>query len=110
MSGFVSEAQRRLCWVKYNRDIRDGKKPAWDCSRKEKETDKPLSYYHRRGCKCDKRSFKKSRRRSPNLTPIKSMSKNKRNSLLKSISRTRKVRTGPRGGKYVLVKGKKIYV
>ncbi len=106
---FRSEAQRRLCWTKYNRDIRDGRKPEWDCHAWEEEThDKPLPYYNRKGCKCNEGSFKKNR--NPILTPIKKMSRKKRKSMHRSLSRSRKIRTGPRGGKYVLVKGKKIYV
>jgi hypothetical protein len=28
---FVSEAQRRKCWLLYNRAIKAGKIPQWDC-------------------------------------------------------------------------------
>ena len=28
---FVSEQQRRACWAQYHRDIKAGKKHAWDC-------------------------------------------------------------------------------
>lgn len=35
---FKSENQRKLCWVMYNRDIKAGKTPKWNCHQWEKET------------------------------------------------------------------------
>lgn len=94
---FVSESQRKYCWVKYNQDIRDGKKtPLWDCQKWEKES--PRSF---------KKSKSKRRKRTSRLT---TMSKKARKSMRRKVSKTRKIHTGVRGGKYVLVKGKKIYV
>ena len=37
---FVSQAQRRACWAKYNKDIKEGRTPAWDCKEWEKYTAK----------------------------------------------------------------------
>lgn len=113
---FKSVAQRNLCWVQYSRDIREGRRPKWNCAKFEDETrDKKLPYYHRKGCNCSsgsfKKSYKKSRKRSYRLTPISKMNRKKRNSIHKTITRSRrKIRTGPRGGKYVISRGKKIYV
>lgn len=28
---FKNEAQRRACWAQYNRDLKAGRTPAWDC-------------------------------------------------------------------------------
>jgi hypothetical protein len=28
---FKSEAQRRACWAQYNRDLKAGKTPTWNC-------------------------------------------------------------------------------
>jgi len=95
---FTSEAQRKYCWVKYNQDIRDGKTPSWDCDKWENES------------KRSKRSKSKSKRRSKRSPRLTKMSKKARTSMRRKVSRTRKIYTGNRGGKYVLVKGKKIYV
>ena len=35
---FVSNAQRRACWAKYNKDVKAGRKPAWDCELWEEHT------------------------------------------------------------------------
>jgi len=35
---FVSQAQRGACYAQANRDKKSGKKPAWDCTKWEKET------------------------------------------------------------------------
>lgn len=35
---FLSEKQRRLCWIKYYNDIINGNKPKWDCYEWEKHT------------------------------------------------------------------------
>jgi len=37
---FKSEAQRRLCWFKYNQDPKAGKVPKWDCPEWADETEK----------------------------------------------------------------------
>jgi hypothetical protein len=100
---FRSEKQRRLCWVEHSRAIREGRRPKWDCEKFEKETkNKNLPLYRSR-----------RRRRSSGsrkLTPIKRMSRRKRRSMHDVISRSRKIRTGPRGGQYIITKGKKVYV
>ncbi|MDD4930526.1 MAG: hypothetical protein PHG66_00025 [Candidatus Colwellbacteria bacterium] len=101
---FTSEAQRKYCWVRYNQDIRDGKKPSWDCEKWERETS-PRQRKNLKKCKCRSRSS--SRRKSPRLSK---MSPKERSSMRRRVSKTRKIHTGARGGKYVIVKGKKIYV
>lgn len=35
---FLSESQRRLCYAMYNKDIKAGRSPRWDCKKWEKET------------------------------------------------------------------------
>jgi hypothetical protein len=78
---FVNDAQKRACFAQYSRDIKAGRIPAWDCYKWAEET---------------KRSRSKSRSRKSKLSPRKSPK--------------RKIHTGPRGGKYVIIKGHKIYV
>lgn len=34
---FVSEAQRKKCYVLYTKDIKEGRKPKWDCKEWENE-------------------------------------------------------------------------
>lgn len=105
---FSSESQRKLCWVKYNQDIRDGRKPSWDCSKWSHDMGKKISKSRRsRSKRRSKRSNSNPRKRSSKLS---SLSKKDRESMRRQVSKTRKIYTGLRGGKYVLVKGKKIYV
>lgn len=51
---FVSEKQRRLCWLKYNQDLNEGKSPKWDCKKWEKETKKLCNYKCKDGHKCNR--------------------------------------------------------
>lgn len=37
---FKSEAQRKKCWLLYNRDLKAGRVPKWDCNEWEQETKK----------------------------------------------------------------------
>lgn len=37
---FVSQAQQRACWARYNSDIKAGVKPTWNCPSIQKETPK----------------------------------------------------------------------
>lgn len=101
---FTSEAQRKYCWVRYNQDIRDGKKPSWDCEKWERETKRSKKKLRKSSRKGSRRSRNK---RSSRLT---TMSKKSRTSMRIRVSKKRRIYTGARGGKYVLVKGKKIYV
>jgi hypothetical protein len=39
---FKSEEQRRLCWVLYNRDLKAGREPKWDCHEWSTETKQKL--------------------------------------------------------------------
>ena len=79
---FVSESQRRACYAQMRRDLKAGREPRWKCSEYGSKS-------------------KRSRKRS---TKRRSM-KRKRS---KEINK--KVYTGPRGGKYVIYDGKKIYI
>ena len=89
---FKSLAQRRACWAQYHRDIKAGRKPSWECSKWEHETKKGAKLPEKiRSLK--KKSPKKSYTR---LSPKKDIK--------------RKMHVGPRGGRYVMVKGKKVYV
>ena len=98
---FLSDNQRKYCWVKYNQDIRNGKKPSWDCNEWEKNTPKNI-----------KRSLRKSTNKSKSFSNsrLTDMTKYSRTKMRSLISKKRKIYTGTRGGKYVIVKGKKIYV
>ena len=55
---FKSEAQRRLCWLKYNQNKKKGKVPDWDCKKygKDQKNLKKLPYY-----KIDKKIKKRKR-------------------------------------------------
>jgi ubiquitin C-terminal hydrolase len=35
---FKSLAQQKLCWLKYNRDVKKGVKPKWNCPKFQQET------------------------------------------------------------------------
>lgn len=87
---FKNKAQVRACFAQYHRDIKAGRVPSWDCYKWLEETSGTLK---------EKRSKTRSKRRSKG-----------RNYLSPKRSPKRKVHTGPRGGKYVIVKGRKIYV
>lgn len=94
---FQSLAQQRKCWAQYHRDIKAGRIPSWDCRKWSAETkgkklpDRKLS--------SKKQSYKASSRKTSlfKLSPKKDM-------------RKRKLHIGPRGGKYVIFRGKKVYV
>jgi len=72
---FVSEAQRRKCFLEMHRAHEKGEVAKWDCYK-----------------------FAKSPKRSPKRTSA------------KKRSSPQKVFVGPRGGKYKLVKNKKVYL
>lgn len=113
---FVSDSQRKFCWVKYNRDIREGKKPKWDCAEWER-SNKSSKRHSKRSSKNIKSSKQRSKSinkntivyRSPRLSD---MSKNSRRYMRSKVSKSlgRKIHTGARGGKYILVNGRKVYV
>lgn len=82
---FVSKAQARACWAQYNRAIRAGKTPSWDCQKWADETDYS---------------------RLPEDTP-----KSARSPKAPRGAPTSPVMTGPRGGQYfVTAAGRKVYV
>lgn len=61
-----SEAQRRLCWVKYNEALSHGEAPKWDCRKWEHETPKSakkeLPYHKPKQCTGKCRSGKRCKR------------------------------------------------
>jgi hypothetical protein len=40
---FASEAQRKKCYALYNKDIKAGRTPKWDCNAWEKETKREIA-------------------------------------------------------------------
>lgn len=80
---FTNKAQVRACFAQYHRDIKSGRIPSWDCY---KWLDESPGYIK------EKRSKSHSYK-----SPKKSLHK-------------RKVYIGPRGGKYFIVKGHKVYI
>jgi hypothetical protein len=85
---FKSLAQRRACWAQYHRDIKAGRKPSWDCHEWEHVTEK--------GTKLPERIRSPKKKSYTRLSPKK--------------DRKRQIHIGPRGGKYMMVKGRKVYV
>jgi hypothetical protein len=96
---FANSAQRRACFAQYRRDIQRGIVPRWDCyewersgrvrksgSRKKSERKGRSRSGSRKG-----RSKSRSRKRSP-------------------VRLYRKVYTGRNGGRYVIYRGRKVYV
>jgi hypothetical protein len=82
---FVSLAQARACYARRADLAKQGKKSRWDCDKWAKETD-----------------WAKLKREAKSKSKAKAKSK--------STSRTPKVHVGPRGGRYIMVKGRKVYV
>ena len=84
---FKNQQQVKACFAQYKRDIKANRIPVWDCYKWLDESPKNI-----------KGSRMRSRSRSyKRLSPVK-------------YKRERKVYIGPRGGKYVIVKGHKIYI
>lgn len=55
---FLSESQRRYCWVLYTKAKKEGKEPQWDCRKWEHETtNKNLPYKIHNSPKSKKSSF-----------------------------------------------------
>lgn len=81
---FVNEAQRRACYAQQRRMNEQGLVATWDCREFAKE-----------------KSVKKARvtKRRTKATPKKRGTKD-----------GKKVFEGPRGGKYLIVKNKKVYI
>jgi hypothetical protein len=84
---FVSEAQRRACYAQMRRYNEKGLVSPWDCHK---------------FAKGEKNSYKKSSYKKKLSQVPKRKSKKK--------SSSKKVFTGPRGGKYKIVRNKKVYV
>lgn len=84
---FKNKAQVRACFAQYSRDIKAGRVPSWDCYKWMKETKSPI----RSAGRVSKRRSNRKR-----LSPKKSP--------------RRRVYVGPRGGRYVIVDGHKVYV
>ncbi len=101
---FVNQAQARACWAAYSAAEKAGKTPAWDChewaaeSPAWKDLPKTGKKSAKRGRSASKKTAgsKKRRSRSRSASPAKKVN--------------RKVHTGPKGGKYIIQKGRKVYV
>jgi len=96
---FVSQAQARACWAQYNRDKAAGKKPAWDCHEWAAASpaweDLPAAAKKRKTARSA--SPRKAKARSKAKTPAK-----------KSVKA--KVHIGPKGGRYIIKQGRKVYI
>ncbi len=78
---FKSEKQRRLCWYLYNKDIKAGRKPKWDCREWEKETKKlgrPLPIKKKSKKRSQKKSKKGSKKKSKKRSKKRSKGRYKR--------------------------------
>ena len=80
---FVSKAQSKACWAQHSRDVKAGRTPKWNC----KEWSKHTEY--------SKLPDKKARMTGGYVSTSLGL---------------RKLRTGPRGGKYYIVNGMKKYI
>ena len=100
---FTSKAQQRACWAAYGAAKKAGKTPSWDCH--EWAAESP-SY-------ADLPETSAAAKRRARSTSPKKSKKGKRASSKTGKSKkgaNRKVHTGPRGGKYLLSNGRKIYL
>ena len=81
---FVSEKQRRYCYVLQKKSLSKGEKPLWDCKKfgldKKSKRKSPM--------KSPKKSPMKSKRKSPKKSPKKSKVKSLRKSKEKSPSKS----------------------
>ncbi len=77
---FVSQAQRAACYAQQSRDLKAGRVPKWKCH----------EFEHGIHSKKTRKSLRSSRKTSR--------------------TKKRKVHVGPRGGRYVMFKGRKVYV
>lgn len=85
---FESKSQLRMCYAKQFQAARKGKKSSWNCDRWLKETKRPHMLPERKG-----------------------EYSGKRNKISKGpCTKGKKVCIGPRGGKYIIRGGIKIYV
>lgn len=112
---FVSESQRRYCWIKYNADIRRGIKPSWDCHEFEKEGRKTsrrsTSRRKSHSRSTSRRSTSRRKSTSPKNTPYGTLGKMSRGQRQYSRQKVgRKIYKGSRGGSYVKVNSKKVYI
>lgn len=102
---FSNPQQRRACYAKRRADLLRGIKPKWDCE----EMESPKRRRSRSPRKSKSRSPKRSR--NERLPPLKELSKYKRSKLRENLrSKGKKIHKGARGGKYIMSKGKKVYV
>lgn len=61
---FKSEKQRRLCWRKYNKAKKKGRKPKWDCKEWERAGNKSrMSFRGSKICGVKTQSGRKCRRK-----------------------------------------------
>lgn len=90
---FVSQAQQAACYAQERRDLKAGHTPKWDCHDYAKKSTK----------KKKKTKTTKTKRRIVPLSEIKRRVKGRERG-------SGKVRKGPRGGRYVIHQGHKVYI
>jgi hypothetical protein len=95
---FKSRAEWRRCWIQYNRDIKAGRKPRWDCNEFTKGVDYDSLPEYLNDPK--KKGMKKRY----------SMKKYRSTKKARNPKRIRKVHIGKNGGKYHIVEGEKRYI
>lgn len=93
---FVSEAQRKKCYMLYNQDIKAGRTPQWNCKEWEKETKRELERTGKKKLpkyKNSKKAKQKNTNKSKTLDPPKKKkSKNSTNSKKSKKSKTNKTK------------------
>jgi hypothetical protein len=114
---FVSKAQERACWAQYNRDKAAGKTPSWDCH--EWAAASPAWADLPDVAKKSKSKKARSASPKPKKTGTKAHSKPKKartnahSKPKKTSSKAHskpKVHIGPKGGRYIIKQGRKIYI
>jgi len=97
---FVSKSQERACWAQYQRAVAAGKTPAWDCYEWKAASPAWANLP-------ETSTTSKSRSK----TPKRKSSKTTQRKRSKSVSKRKpKIHVGPRGGKYFIDKGRKVYI
>ncbi len=89
-----SKAQSRACFAQQRRDLAAGRIPRWNCQEWSDKTN--YQSLPNKKSRSRKSRSRKSRRSYTHLSPSK--------------DRKRKIHVGPRGGKYKIVHGHKVYI
>ncbi len=104
---FANKQQMKACFAQYHRDVKAGRVPAWDCY-KWLEEEKGYKSSKKRSKK--RSSKKRSKKRSSKKRSSKKRSVDKYDRLSKKKMSPRVVHIGPKGGKYKIYKGRRIYI